>query len=178
MTRLTETHTTLLAAAAARGTGALLPPPESLRLRGAALGRTLGALLKRGLVAEVATNDEQTRWRRNEDGRGLGLVITPAGLAAIGVEASDAPPVSEDPERVPAQPDVPPPGPTRPRGKLGAVLEAVGRPGGATLDDLAAQAGWLPHTTRAALTGLRKRGFDVRLEEIDGRRAYRLGGAA
>jgi hypothetical protein len=34
--------------------------------------------------------------------------------------------------------------------------------------------GWLPHTTRAALTGLRKRGFPVSLIERDGRKAYQL----
>jgi Protein of unknown function (DUF3489) len=32
---------------------------------------------------------------------------------------------------------------------------------GATLDALIAATGWLPHTTRAALTGLRKRGYLV-----------------
>jgi Protein of unknown function (DUF3489) len=33
--------------------------------------------------------------------------------------------------------------------------------GGATLDALVDATGWLPHTTRAALTGLRKRGFMI-----------------
>ena len=28
--------------------------------------------------------------------------------------------------------------------------------------------GWLPHTTRAALTGLRKRGYAVRREKLEG----------
>ncbi len=51
-------------------------------------------------------------------------------------------------------------------------------PKGATLDDLSAASGWLPHTTRAALTRLRQRGFDVRLEAGDGRKAYRLVPAA
>jgi hypothetical protein len=35
--------------------------------------------------------------------------------------------------------------------------------------------GWLPHTTRAALTGLRKRGYSVLLERQDGRPSlYRI----
>jgi hypothetical protein len=33
------------------------------------------------------------------------------------------------------------------------------RPKGATLDEMIEATEWLPHTTRAALTGLRKRGF-------------------
>lgn len=32
---------------------------------------------------------------------------------------------------------------------------------GASLDDMIAATGWLPHTTRAALTGLRKRGLTI-----------------
>ena len=32
---------------------------------------------------------------------------------------------------------------------------------GASLDALIKATGWLPHTTRAALTGLRKRGYAV-----------------
>jgi hypothetical protein len=30
---------------------------------------------------------------------------------------------------------------------------------GATIDDLTGATNWLPHTARAALTGLRKRGY-------------------
>jgi hypothetical protein len=32
---------------------------------------------------------------------------------------------------------------------------------GATLDDLITATGWLPHTTRVALTGLRKTGLAI-----------------
>ena len=32
---------------------------------------------------------------------------------------------------------------------------------GVSLDALVEATGWLPHTTRAALTGLRKRGFSI-----------------
>ena len=55
-----------------------------------------------------------------------------------------------------------------------AALEAVARPEGATLGDLTAASGWLPHTTRAALTRLRQRGYDVRLADTGARRAYHL----
>ena len=36
-------------------------------------------------------------------------------------------------------------------------------------DDLAAASGWLPHTTRAAITRLHQRGSDVRLATTDPR---------
>ena len=62
----------------------------------------------------------------------------------------------------------------RPGGKLAALLDAVSRPDGATLADLNAASGWLPHTTRAAITRLRQRGYDVRLATTGTRRAYYL----
>ena len=47
--------------------------------------------------------------------------------------------------------------------KLARVLELLQRDCGATLEELIAATNWLPHTTRAALTGLRKRGYAVTL---------------
>jgi hypothetical protein len=45
--------------------------------------------------------------------------------------------------------------------KQSLVLEMLAQPDGATLKALVAATGWLPHTTRAALTGLRKRGYAI-----------------
>ena len=64
----------------------------------------------------------------------------------------------------------------RPGGKLGQVLDAVAAEDGATLAELAALTGWQPHTTRAALTRLRRRGFILVLGSADSagdRKAYR-----
>ena len=47
---------------------------------------------------------------------------------------------------------------------------------GASLDDMVAATGWLPHTTRAALTGLRKSGKIIESEKADGVRRYRIVG--
>jgi hypothetical protein len=41
------------------------------------------------------------------------------------------------------------------------------RDGGATLAEIVAATDWLPHTTRAALTGPRKRGYQVTLDRSD-----------
>jgi hypothetical protein len=65
--------------------------------------------------------------------------------------------------------------PRRPRQtKQARLLELIGRDGGATLVELVSVTGWLPHTTRAAITGLRKCGHDVRRERIDGVSRYLL----
>ncbi len=64
----------------------------------------------------------------------------------------------------------------RPGGKLGQVLDAVAAEDGATLAELVALTGWQPHTTRAALTRLRRRGFVLVLGSADSagdRKAYR-----
>lgn len=44
---------------------------------------------------------------------------------------------------------------------------------GATLDQMIAATGWLPHTTRAALTGLKKKGYAITSDKVDGVRTYR-----
>ncbi len=45
--------------------------------------------------------------------------------------------------------------------KIGTVLELLRRHQGATLAELVEATGWLPHTMRAALTGLRKKGHVI-----------------
>jgi hypothetical protein len=45
--------------------------------------------------------------------------------------------------------------------KQAKIIELMKRAKGATLDDMIEATDWLPHTTRAALTGLRKRGFTL-----------------
>ena len=63
----------------------------------------------------------------------------------------------------------------RPGSKQALVVELLSRPEGASLDDLVGATGWLPHTARAALTGLRRRGFAIeRAPAEDGRSVYRV----
>jgi hypothetical protein len=100
------------------------------------------------------------------------LIITAAGLEAIGVEGQQA--ADGTPDAVPVQRAHPETQRARPGGKLGVLLEAVSRPEGATLEDLTAASGWLPHTTRAAITRLRQRGYDVRIARTGTRKAYHL----
>jgi hypothetical protein len=49
----------------------------------------------------------------------------------------------------------------------------VVRDEGATLEQMIAATGWLPHTTRAALTGLKKKGYVISSDKVDGIRTYR-----
>lgn len=58
--------------------------------------------------------------------------------------------------------------PTKPVSKISTVADLLRREGGATLAELVAATGWQPHTTRAALTGLRKKGHKIERGTRDG----------
>ena len=62
--------------------------------------------------------------------------------------------------------------------KASMILELLGRDGGATLEQMVAATGWQSHTTRAALTGFRKKGHAITSQKADGVRVYRLSQAA
>lgn len=57
--------------------------------------------------------------------------------------------------------------------KQDQIASLLLRDEGATLDQMVAATGWLPHTTRAALTGLRKKGYAIDSDKVDGVRTCR-----
>jgi hypothetical protein len=63
----------------------------------------------------------------------------------------------------------------KPSSKSGLVLGFLKRPEGATINQIVAATGWLPHTTRAALTGLKKKGHGIVSGKAEGEeRVYRV----
>jgi threonine dehydrogenase-like Zn-dependent dehydrogenase len=63
--------------------------------------------------------------------------------------------------------------------KSAVVAKLLARPKGATVDEVITATGWQPHSVRAFLSGLRKRGQAlIREERKDGRNAYRVGAVA
>jgi len=137
---LNRTEAGLLQAAAADG-GRLTPPAA---MKPATRTRLLGRFLRDGLVIAPAEADGPYR-------------LTPAGYRAIrlappkppraakaGAGASAAVPAIIDGAAVPS--------------KKAQVLALLRRERGATLAELTAATGWLPHTTRAALSRIRTGG--------------------
>ena len=61
-------------------------------------------------------------------------------------------------------------GQTPKRDQLAALLV---RDEGATIAQMQEATGWLPHTVRAALTGLKKLGYTIDSDKIDSLRTYR-----
>ncbi len=58
--------------------------------------------------------------------------------------------------------------------KNAKVVALLKRKQGATLEDLTKATGWLPHTMRAALTGLRKKGHSIERTSVDGVSRYSI----
>lgn len=59
--------------------------------------------------------------------------------------------------------------------KATMVQKLLSRPKGATLAEITDATGWLPHSTRAFMTGLRKRGHDlVRECRTSGETSWRI----
>jgi hypothetical protein len=137
-------------------------------------------------------------WRRDEEtGRTYALKLTAAGVKAIVLEDSgpseveakrrtDIPAPLVDPKvnhgsdraaavDEPGSDGAASPLPPRRGTKIAQVIDLL-QGGGATIAELIAATGWLPHTTRAALTGLRKRGYGVGLDRSDQARGslYRI----
>lgn len=62
--------------------------------------------------------------------------------------------------------------------KTDSVVALLKRKQGATLEDLTEATGWLPHTTRAAMTGLRKKGHTIERTTVDGVSRYAIASAS
>jgi hypothetical protein len=176
MPKLTDTQLMLLSKATQQDGRVVIPP----KLKGAAATKVVKPLIAAGLLNEVPSKPDIPAWRRDEtEGQSYALVITRAGRKTINVEDEGEQP--SEPSEKPAQKSR---RATKPAGRKGAkraagdaapragsklalVIDMLGARGGATIDALVKATGWLPHTTRAALTGLRKRGYRIEKERGD-----------
>ncbi len=185
--KFNDTQLVLLSAASQRDDHCLVPPTDPKRSQAQ---RAVAKFLEAGLVKETRAKAGAPIWRRDEQtGHTYALKLTAAGIKAIAVD--ETPPTQEEADRRADHPvgvadPQPEPGTNRaatvnrpdsgaagipmpPRGgtKIAQVIELLQRGDGATLAELVAATGWLPHTTRAALTGLRKRGYAIAIYRTD-----------
>ena len=180
--QLTDTQLIILSSAAQRDDG-LAVLPETLK--GGAAQKVLAKLTASAFLKEVRAKPDQPAWRTDETGHPVGLKITKAGEAAIGIEdrSPDLPTRSSrgGGRELDAMDDNGRAAQQQPRtgSKQALVISLLRRDEGATLDDLVAATEWLPHTTRAALTGLRKKGYAVeKSKREDSKTVYALRSAA
>jgi len=163
MAKLTDTQLIVLSKAAARDDGAAVVPD---RMNKAAAMKVGSSLVGRRLMREIRSKPGMPIWREDEDGRHISLIITRAGRDAIGVAddggEAESPAAAKSNNPMPAHAEHPPmSGLPRAGSKQALVVAMLSKDKGVTLDALVEATGWLPHTTRAAMTGLRKRGFAI-----------------
>ena len=199
---LTDTHLVLFSAAAQREDKLLVRPGK---LGAKAADKLAARFVAAGLVETIVVTLEQPYWQINQDSEPVGLRATRSGLDALGIEpgktellASSDPADSESKspgDDTPTQrgsdlasPDGDPAaGSETPEPSLGRniipragtkralLIAMLQREEGASVENIMAAMGWLPHSTRAALTGLRKSGHHLaKSKDEAGRTIYHL----
>jgi hypothetical protein len=163
MPKLNDTQRIILCAALQRDDHSLHPLPDTIKA--ANRDKAIAALMTHGFAEERETNDPVQVHRTGGD-ISYGVFATESGIAAL--NGSDNAPTP--PEPIPV---------TEPRiTKSSTVLDLLRRDEGATLAELIAATNWLPHTTRAALTGLRKKGHAIERSKRGTDTSYRIAKAA
>jgi Protein of unknown function (DUF3489) len=173
-TDLSPSQRTILAAAAEREGGAVLPVTG---LKGGAIRIVLQSLVRRGLIEEATPGEAKS------------LRITTAGHAVLGLHGHAAAGESRGPDepaperRAKAQARAKEPGLERavhsPREntKQAMLIGMLRRSEGATIAEIMAATGWQAHTVRGAIAGALKRrlGLEVTSDKVEGRgRVYRI----
>jgi hypothetical protein len=184
-TKLTDNQHALLESASLRGDRCFVLPPN---LKGGAAQKVMAKLIAEGLAKKIKAKAGAPIWRRDgETDQAYSLKLSAAGAKAIaatehsgGKTAPEAPAQEALPDSMDSATtshQVAEVGKASPRegSKLASVIALLRRPEGATIVVLTKATGWLPHTTRAAITGVRKRGYSVVLDRgAEGASVYRL----
>jgi len=166
--KLTETEIAVVTAAANRRSRSVMPLPVGIDRAASKELKLIQRLLSAGLIEERPTKAAGTAWRQDEAGQHIGLRITDAGKALASFPVPDA----ADGTGIEKLPTLPEDAPPAPRSKLGTVSAAIQADQGASLDELIALTGWLPHTVRACISRLRQAGTTIRMEATEQGRRY------
>jgi hypothetical protein len=151
---LTKRETAILTAAAAHDDRQIVLPSS---IKEGPAGRLLAKFLDHALVIARAGEGATTHH------------LTPAGFRALGLK----PPRAKRMARARVEIAKAPSGSASTKRDL--IIGLLGREEGASLDEIIAATGWLPHTTRAALSRLRSGGQELaKSPRDDGRTAYHI----
>ena len=176
MTKLTETQTNILTAGAKRPDNIAMPLPKGLA--GAAAKMSVTKMIEHGWLQEVDASSSRGNplWRETGDGYGTTLVVTDAGLLAIGIEPVVVKTLTTIDKDVAEAPVVKVPTP-RAWTKQAMLISLLQAPEGATMEAMTAATGWQVHSLRGVMSGAlgKKLGLVVSsAKEGDGVRVYRI----
>lgn len=177
MPNITDNQRAVLHAAAHSANLAAWPVPRKLNLNTGSATIVVKGLLKKALVEERPALGNDPIWRKVKDGKHLTLVISKAGLAAIGIvpqEPAQAPTAASEPNTSTATTS-----PRMPRAgsKLAIMIAMLEREQGTTIEEMAAATGWQVHSVRGVLsaTVTKKLGYQITSEKLAGQsRVYRI----
>jgi len=190
--KLSDAHLVVLSTAAQRTNGSLLPFPQSLTAKGAALNKVIETLCKRKLAEKRRIINGAPELRRDDDGQPLGLFITNGGLLALGIKDTEKEKSSQAAASMPRQRKM---AAAKSRGKArkasagtkrraaplqskqDVVIQMLRRQSGVTIEDIIAKTGWQPHSVRGFFSGLLKKKLKLPLVSgvgKDGVRRYHI----
>lgn len=177
MTKLTETQSIILSAGAQRPENIALPLPKGLA--GAAAKMAVTKMIERGWLQEVDANLRRNEplWRETGDGHGTTLVVTDAGLLAIGIEPVVVKTVVAIRDHAAKAPS-PKPSTQRAETKQAQIIAMLQRHEGATIAEIVAATAWQAHSARGVISGVLKKklGLVISTAKEDGRGSvYRIG---
>ena len=188
-TKLGDSQLVILSAAAQRADGSLVPFPQSLTVKGAALDKVVETLCKRKLVEERKVIQGAPEWRRDEERCPLGLFITNAGFLALGVDNSYKTRLAHAAASMPRQRKTgtaktrgkarkvslasPKRRPAAAQSKQDLVIQMLRRRSGVTIEEIIAQTGWQPHSVRGFFSGLVKKKLKLALTSEVGNNGVR-----
>jgi hypothetical protein len=184
-TRLTDNQRALLKNASRREDRCFVLPSN---LKGGAAQKVAAKLIAEGLANEIKAKVGAPIWRRDrESDQAYSLRLSAAGANAVATSQEQSVKPAPESTAQGSRSDsmdsseiahhAAEAGKAAPRdgSKLASVMALLSRPEGATIGVLTKATGWLPHTTRAAITGVRKRGHSVVLDRSVGAASvYRL----
>jgi hypothetical protein len=174
MPNLTKTQSLILTTGAQRADNIAMPLPKGLH--GAAAKKVVTMMIDCGWLEEVDANTRKGEplWRETGDGHGTTVVVTDAGMLAVGIEPVVVKTMAAVRNRATekASPKAPTLTPTPRSGtKQAEVIALLERPEGASIAEIVEMTGWLPHTTRGVISGALKKklSLPVASEKIQGR---------
>jgi hypothetical protein len=201
MAKLTDTQLMILAAAASRDGGSILPLPKTSKLDRETADGVVNDLLKKKLAAKRPAVGEAAIWRESNAGQPITLAITPAGLHAIAAEPGK-PPAGNDAKakksgtgtssaskarRHPARTS----GGRKARGgkaaaspaaragsKQAKLVELLRNAKGASIAEMVKATGWQAHSVRGVMSGVLKKrlGLTITSTKEERGRVYRVAG--